>query len=363
MDPLLEALERSAATGLIPEGASVLLAVSGGADSLALLYASAESSPGTRWRLSIGHVHHGWRGREADRDLAFVADHARRLGLSFFHRRRDARRAASELGLSPEAAARHVRYAALAEMAREAGAALVATAHQQDDAVESLLLARERRGGLARLAGPRALRDDGVVRPLLGVGRGEILAFLAVRGLTHRRDSTNGDLGLSRNRVRRGLARTSEEERAALAVEVSTLARARERLDEEYARRVAPAVRRDGGGGTSPGASGSAAVETVSVVEVDARVLCACPDELVRLALSRLAGPFARAGRPPMTGRERERIVSRLRSGEDFRFEAGRRIRFERRGGRLRIRLRDAAAAEPVYDAAERSPRLKRQPS
>jgi tRNA(Ile)-lysidine synthetase-like protein len=340
MDPLLEALERSAATGLIPEGASVLLAVSGGADSLALLYGSAESSPRTRWRLCVGHVHHGWRGRDADRDLAFVADHARRLGVSFFQRRRDARRAASELGLSPEAAARLVRYAALAEMAREAGATLVATAHQRDDAVESLLLAKERRGGLARLAGPRALREDGVVRPLLGVGRQEILAFLSARGLAHRRDATNGD-PLSFNRVRRRLARASEEARAALALEVSTLARARERLDEEYARRVAPAVRR----GVGP-----------EVVEVDARDLSACPDELVRLALSRLAGPFARAGRPPMTGPERERIVSRLHSGEDFRFEAGRRIRFERRGGLLRIRLRDATAAEPVYDAAERSP-------
>jgi tRNA(Ile)-lysidine synthetase-like protein len=366
MEPLLEALERSSATGLIPEGASVLLAVSGGADSLALLYGSAEASPRTRWRLCVAHVHHGWRGREADRDLAFVADHARRLGLSFFHRRRDARHAASELGLSPEAAARHVRYAALAEMAREAGATLVATAHQRDDAVESLLLAKERRGGLARLAGPRALRDDGVVRPLLGVGRREILAFLAARGLAHRRDATNGDLALSRNRVRRGLTRASEEKRAALAVEVSTLARARERLDEEYASRIAPLVRRDVGRWTSPRTSartsGSEAGEGLTVVEVDARVLSACPDELVRLALSRLAGPFARAGRPPMTGPERERIVSRLRSGEDFRFEAGRRIRFERRGGRLCIRLRDATA-EPVYDAAESSPRLKRQPS
>ena len=182
MDPVLEALERAAAAGRIPRDACVLLAVSGGADSLALLFGAVEASRETGWRLSVGHVHHGWRRREADRDLAFVSDHARRLGLPFFHRRRDARRAASELGLSPEAAARHVRYAALAEMAREAGASLVATAHQKDDAVESLLIARERRGGLARLAGPRALRADGVVRLLLDVGRREILAFLAAAG-------------------------------------------------------------------------------------------------------------------------------------------------------------------------------------
>jgi tRNA(Ile)-lysidine synthase len=342
MDAVLESLERAADTGLLPRGVSVLLAVSGGADSLALLFGAVEASRGTGWRLSVGHVHHGWRRREADRDLAFVSDHARRLGLPFFARRRDARRAASELRLSPEAAARHVRYAALAEMAREAGASLVATAHQRDDAVESLLIARERRGGLPRLAGPRALRADGVVRPFLEVGRREILAFLAARGLEHRRDATNGDLALTRNRVRRGLARTSEEERDALAGRVAALARERDRLEEEYARRVAPAVRR--------------AASADAEVEVDARVLRACEDELVRLALSRLAAPFARVGRPPMTGRERERLVARLRSGEDFRDETGRRIRFELRRGRLRIRLRDVPAAEPVYDAAEGTP-------
>ena len=349
MDPVLEALERAAAAGLIPRGASVLLAVSGGADSLALLFGAVEASRGTGWGLSVGHVHHGWRRREADRDLAFVSDHARRLGLPFFQRRRDARRAAAELGLSPEAAARLVRYAALAEMACEAGAPLVATAHQRDDAVESLLIAQERRGGLARLAGPRVLRGDGVVRPLLDVGRREIVAFLRARGLAHRRDSTNGDLALSRNRVRRGLARTSEEERAALAERVSVLTRERDRLEAEYARRIEPAVRR------GEGAAGVVGLDAVGV-EVDARVLCACEDELVRLALSRLAAPFARAGRPPMTGPERERLVSRLRSGEDFRDETGRRIRFELRRGRLRIRLRDAAAAGPVYDAAEGTP-------
>ena len=340
MDAVLDALERAADTGLVPEGVSILLAVSGGADSLALLFGAVEARRGTGWRLSVGHVHHGWRRREADRDLAFVSDHARRLGLPFLARRCDARRAASELGLSPEAAARHVRYAALAEMAREAGASLVATAHQRDDAVESLLIARERRGGLPRLAGPRTLRADGVVRPLLDVGRREILAFLAARGIAHRRDSTNGDLALTRNRVRRGLSRATEEERAALAGRVAELARERDRLEAEYARRVAPAVRRG----------------AASWVEVDARVLRECEDELVRLALCRLAAPFARTGRPPMTGRERERLVSRLRSGEDFRDETGRRIRFELRRGSLRIRLRDAAAAEPVYDAAEGTP-------
>lgn len=335
MDAVIDALIAAGEKGLIPAGRAVLLAVSGGADSMALLYAAAEIAPRMAWTLAVAHVHHGWRGREADRDLAFVAGHARRLGLPFHARRRDARAAARELGLSPEAAARHVRYAALAEMAREAGAARVATAHQRDDAVESHLIARERSGGLAALAGPRTLREDGVVRPLLGVGRGEILAFLAERGLPYRRDASNGNLRLARNRVRRSLARLREapggdEAVRAIGEELERLAAERRRLDAEFEERVRPAIR------TLPDA-----------VDADAAVLAALPAELLRLALTRLASPFARPGRPPMTGRERERLLDLIAGGGDFRFEAGRRIRFERRRGRLRVRARDAAA---VYD-------------
>src|SRR5262245_55819602 len=122
-------LEHAARTALMPSGSEVLLAVSGGADSMALLHGAARQAPRWNWRLAVAHVHHGWREREADRDLDFVAEHARRLGLRFLFQRRDARREARELRLSPEAGARHVRYEALGEMAREAGTPLIATAH------------------------------------------------------------------------------------------------------------------------------------------------------------------------------------------------------------------------------------------
>ena len=122
MDPVISALDRAAETALVPPGQTVLLAVSGGADSMALLYGAAEAAPAHGWRLAVGHVHHGWRGREADRDLAFVREHARRLELPFFFRRRDARREALILKLSPEAGARHARYSALREIADEAAA-------------------------------------------------------------------------------------------------------------------------------------------------------------------------------------------------------------------------------------------------
>jgi tRNA(Ile)-lysidine synthetase-like protein len=322
MNPVSGALLAAADRGLIPSGETVLLAVSGGADSMALLYGAVDAADSTGWHLSVGHVHHGWRGREADRDLAFVAEHARRLRLPFFSRRRDARGAARELRLSPEAAARHVRYAALAEMADEAGASSIATAHQQEDAIESYLIARRRRAGLAGLAGPRERREDGVVRPFLSVSRGEILGFLSERAVSFRRDASNGDLRLTRNRIRRELlAGHGEADREEIIEEVRRLAEARRRLEEEFAANLAPGIQ------AGPAATLARAGQLQS-----------CTPELQRLALERMATPFARSGRPPMTGREREQIRTLLAAGADFRFEAGRRIRFERRGGILSVK-------------------------
>ena len=328
MDTVRNALRKAAAGGVMPAGSAVLLAVSGGADSMALLAGACEVASETRWLLSVGHVHHGWRGREADRDEAFVRDCARRLGLPFASRRRDTRAEARRLGLSPEAGARHARYEALLELARELSCGLVATAHQRDDRVESYLLARSRRLSLAALAGPRPKRRDGIVRPLLDVPRSEILGFLVGRGIPYRRDATNGDLRLTRNRIRRALAlRRDAGLLDRLASRVEALERRRARLEGDLAA-LEPIL--------SPGPG---------AVLADAVALSRCPSDLLRLALEEAARPFARPGRAPMTGREREQLLHHLVHGGNFRFEAGRRILFERRGGTLSIRPRTARRA------------------
>jgi tRNA(Ile)-lysidine synthase len=332
MEPVLAALTKAAESGLMPEGASVLLAVSGGADSTALLFGAADVASRLGWRLAVAHVHHGWRGREADRDLVFVAEHARRLGIPFLLRRRDARGEARDLKLSPEDGARRARYAALRGMATASGADLIATAHQRDDRLETHLLALERGAGLAGLAGLKRRRSDGVVRPLLDVSRREILAFLSERGLAYRRDASNGNLRLARNRIRRAvaalLAERGEAALRTLEAGIERLSLARDALEEEFAREVEPRILL--GAGT---------------VMADAPYLQACSHDLQRLAIERAALPFARPGRAPLTGREREQILVRLRGGRDFRFEAGRRIRFDRRGPVLRIALAPGRAA------------------
>jgi tRNA(Ile)-lysidine synthetase-like protein len=325
MDAVRQALADAAIAGLLPRGASILLAVSGGADSTALLFGAAELAPAHGWRLAVAHVHHGWRGRDADRDLAYVEDQARRLALPFRLRRRDARAVSRDLGLSPEAGARRVRYDALREMAAEGGASRIATAHQRDDRIESYLLARGRKGGLASLAGPRSIRADGVVRPLLSVTRDEILGFLRARNLAWRRDATNGDLALDRNRLRRLLAHRTMD---ALDRRVAQLTALRDRVDEEFERTIRPSI-----------AIGR------NVVVADAALLARQETELARRAIFECAAPFAADGKPPTTGREREQILRLLAAGTDFRFEAGRRIRFRRRGARFSVRLAPGAAA------------------
>jgi tRNA(Ile)-lysidine synthase TilS/MesJ len=167
------------------------------------------------------------------------------------------------------------------------------------------------------------------------VSRADILAFLSQRGLTFRRDASNGDRRLLRTRVRQDVAALSAEERGRLAAEVARLRALREDIERELAERILPRVR-------------FAADEA----SVDAALLSGASEEIVRAALERLAASFARPGRPPMTGREREQILRRLSSGADFRFEAGRRIRFERRRGILAVR--------PVYHSRiERSAQVQ----
>jgi tRNA(Ile)-lysidine synthase len=177
----------------------LLAAVSGGADSMALLEILVQLGQ----RVGVAHVHHELRGADADADLAFVAARAAQLGVPMQARR------ASELTLpalprtSPEARARALRYAALEQMRASGGYRHVVTAHTLDDQAETLLLRALRGTDLDGLTGiaPR-LEARHLLRPLLEVRRAELRDYLRQRSLCWREDASNSDVRVPRNLLR-----------------------------------------------------------------------------------------------------------------------------------------------------------------
>jgi tRNA(Ile)-lysidine synthase len=206
-DPLLGAVERAARRLGLAER-SVLVAASGGIDSTLLAHALHALAGRLGLRLALGHVNHGLRGAEADADQAFVASLGEKLGVPVLVRRVAPQRLRagrpSRARPTLQEAARRLRYAALEEMAREAGAQHVATAHTLDDQAETVLLRLLRGTGPPGLGGiPERSPDGRIVRPLLGVSRREIERFAAERRLSWREDASNRDPAYARARLRR----------------------------------------------------------------------------------------------------------------------------------------------------------------
>jgi tRNA(Ile)-lysidine synthase len=181
----------------------VLVGVSGGADSVALLLAlrSLAGRRAAAGRLVVAHAHHGLRP-EADGDLAFVSELAAALGLEVVSEKLAVRASSAGGGEGLEARARRLRYDWLGRMAHARGARHVVVAHTADDQAETILHRALRGTGVAGLAGMKAGRRlvDGValLRPLLGVRRAELRRFLVARGQEWREDGSNADRRFSR---------------------------------------------------------------------------------------------------------------------------------------------------------------------
>lgn len=187
---------------------SVLVAVSGGADSVAMVRALTALKRGGEGRLVVAHFNHRFRGEESDGDERFVCGLAGDLGLGFkWGRFERGESEASSEGL--EEAARSRRYQFLTDVAEEVGARYVVCAHTADDQIETILHRIVRGTGIAGLAGmPRCRRLSQAVtliRPLLGVRRAELVNYLESLGQSYREDSSNLDRRFTRNRIRHDL--------------------------------------------------------------------------------------------------------------------------------------------------------------
>jgi tRNA(Ile)-lysidine synthase len=193
-------------------GDRVCVAVSGGADSVALLLSLRAANRQPREALGVAlsavHVHHNLRGDEADADEAFVRELCEQLEVPLYLRRVDVPAHVGATGETVEEAARSLRYACFRELIDQGEVNVVATAHTLDDQAETVMMKLLRGAwteGLSAIHLVLPLAGGRIVRPLLGVRRQEIELFLREQGQLWREDSSNADTVYTRNRVRHEL--------------------------------------------------------------------------------------------------------------------------------------------------------------
>ncbi len=206
---LFEKIEKSLGeTGILPvleDCGAVLCALSGGADSVVLLHFLHWYLPERGIRLAAAHLHHGIRGAAADADEAFCRRLCTELQISFYSRRLDIPAMAKEAGLGLEECARKERYAFLEEVRSGLPGALIATAHNATDHLETVLFHLARGCGASGLCGIAPLRDGSVIRPLLCCTAKEVRDFAKEEKISYVTDETNSDTAYTRNFIREKL--------------------------------------------------------------------------------------------------------------------------------------------------------------
>lgn len=200
---------------LIRPGEKIFVACSGGPDSLALFYLLATLRK--KWKLQLGLVHfnHQLRGRASDADERFVKKLAKTFKISFYGQRGDVKKMAAREKFSEEEAARISRYAFFESFGKRPKSTKVAMAHTLDDQAETVLMRFLQGTGLRGLCGIRPRMEKGktvFVRPLLGVSKKEILAYLKTEQISFCRDASNLSERYLRNRIRRKLIPFLEKE-------------------------------------------------------------------------------------------------------------------------------------------------------
>ncbi len=196
---------------LISNGDAVLVALSGGADSVCMLDLLVKLKDEINIKVAAAHLNHMIRGAEADRDEAYAAELCTKLSVPFFADRVNVPEIAEKYGISEELAGRHARYDFFKKICKEKGYNKVATAHNRNDRAETLLMRVIRGTGIDGLGGIKYDRGDGVIRPILDITRCDIEKYCLESNLRYCRDSTNADNDYTRNRVRNELIPFLEE--------------------------------------------------------------------------------------------------------------------------------------------------------
>lgn len=339
---LVAAVDRALrdAAALPPRGATLVVGLSGGADSVALTDALASLRRRRGFRLVAAHLDHGLRPGSAD-DAAFCQSLCDALGVPLCCGSAPVRaRAAREKG-GLEQAARRERYGFLRRVKDDEGAAFVAVAHTRDDQAETLLLRLLRGAGATGLSGMRPRSGD-LLRPLIAVPRARVLEHLRARGLAWREDPSNADPAHLRNRVRHELLPYLEERfnprvREALARTAALAADEANHMLAEAEGLLARAARSDGA---------ALVVERAPLGEAPTAVARAA----IRLALQR-AGGLDRVEQGHVE-RLLELVRSKAPSGRRVELPGGRQVRFTHR--QLRVEKRATLATKAVSSSRTR---------
>jgi tRNA(Ile)-lysidine synthase len=205
-DRLLQKVARTIADfDMFKPGDSVLAGVSGGPDSLALLYALLELAQSFSFSVGLAHLNHGIRKDEANHDEAFVRSMAVKLNVPFYIRKANVLNLKKSQKLSLEEAGRNARYGFYFDVAEKESFNKIAVGHQKDENAELILMNMIRGSGPKGLAGIPARRQNCIVRPLIHCSRKEIIEFLAKRNIQYINDKTNNDRRYLRNRIRHDL--------------------------------------------------------------------------------------------------------------------------------------------------------------
>src|SRR5690625_1796301 len=277
-------------------GDRIIVGVSGGPDSVALLHVLTllgAGEPTPPFTLVVAHLHHGLRGASADADAELVAALARRWGLDAVIERTDVAALARTRGVGIQEAAREARYEFFLRLAKERGADRIALAHHADDQVETVLFRFLRGTGPKGLAGIPPVRGA-IIRPLIEVTRETILDHCRRYDLPFREDPSNLDMRYRRNRIREELIPLIEERynpafRSAM-IRLARIHREEDEFLEGYAADIYRSLAQEIAG---PGAEGEPPVpsEVFLSREALAALHPAMARRVVRRALSRLRMP------------------------------------------------------------------------
>lgn len=244
------AIEAALKRARVRRGASILIGLSGGADSVALTSALLELRQRLRLRIAAAHLNHRIRGDESDRDEAFVRAMCARLGVELFVERAEGLDA-SISSANLEERAREVRRDFLGRVADRVGADYVALGHHRDDQAETVLMRLMRGAGAAGMAAMAEHGPGRLIRPMLSVSRADIRAYLDARAIAFVEDSTNWSRGILRNRIRGELLPMLERDYApglgGRLVDVAAEMRSLDGLVAAIAARELDAMRRHGG--------------------------------------------------------------------------------------------------------------------